>query len=303
MRKLKLSTYKSIITIPKDSPRGIFHGFLTKRISIETLEEFEQTLIDDGTLSLDSPKLLSVIPELKIITESSKKRKVSSKSRKAKQRLIKKNSSQKINKKSNNKPKTMTKTMTEERHVEQKRASWRELPLYNVDRKKLTPRQYIENYWASHHGGRPQRYAYLYDTSLFNDEIKKLNLKNLWNPLDQTYYTMAKEAGVNRTMLMIAGSDTLFTWHNEDMDLASINYMHWGAPKYWVIVHRKFTDKFRKALIRDFASTELTPCKNPIKHKNYTTDLQWLEDNGIEYSIVSSIFRVVIRLLDIPNLF
>lgn len=114
---------------------------------------------------------------------------------------------------------------------------------------------------------------------------------------------MAKEAGVNRTMLMIAGSDTLFTWHNEDMDLASINYMHWGATKYWVIVHRKFTDKFRKALIRDFASTELTPCKNPIKHKNYTTDLQWLEDNGIEYSIVSSIFRVVIRLLDIPNLF
>lgn len=134
----------------------------------------------------------------------------------------------------------------------------------------MTPLQYIEAYWNSHNVDRPQRYAFEWDESLFNDEIKKLNLRHLWNPIDQLYLTNAMSQGVNRSMILVSGPDTVFPWHNEDLDLASINYMHWGATKIWVFVHHNSTDRFREALIRDFSSTESVKCNNPVKHKKKT---------------------------------
>lgn len=113
-----------------------------------------------------------------------------------------------------------------------------------------------------------------------------MNISKLWNPLENTYETIPVD-GVNRTMILVAGKDTSFSWHNEDMDLASINYMHVGADKYWLAVHRgKPTRDFREKVIKSFAPFESKKCSNPIKHKLYQTSLEWLDANKIEYSIV-----------------
>lgn len=149
-----------------------------------------------------------------------------------------------------------------------------------------TDRQYIDAYWQSQGDGRPCRYGFVYDCKgLFNDKVTKMNVMRLFNPIEFTY-KQVQHNGVNRAMFVIAGPHTCFFWHEEDMRLAAINYMHWGAPKIWIIIHRESITKFCKKLNRSFAPCEKTNCPNPMKHKKYMTNLKWLDDNEIKYSIV-----------------
>jgi jumonji domain-containing protein 2 len=36
----------------------------------------------------------------------------------------------------------------------------------------------------------------------------------------------------------------MFGWHKEDMDLQSINYLHYGRPKFWYGVDLDDNEKF-----------------------------------------------------------
>lgn len=92
------------------------------------------------------------------------------------------------------------------------------------------PRAYINDYWTFRKENRVERYAYGWDGSIFDDKIHKLNLSKLLNPLENmNWHTVSK--GVNKRILLVAGTRSSFIWHNEDHNLASILYLHFGTDE------------------------------------------------------------------------
>lgn len=151
-------------------------------------------------------------------------------------------------------------------------------------------RQYINDYWNHHLDGYSnwiERYAYAWNGSIFNSDIHKLNLSKLGNAIDNLNHKLLAK-GINKSMILVAGEGTSFSWHTEDRDLASILYHHFGDDKIWVFIHPKSRSYFEAFIKSDFATFENSDCANIIKHKRCLTDLKWLDDHKIEYSIVNN---------------
>ncbi|KAG8772667.1 hypothetical protein FRC12_002956 [Ceratobasidium sp. 428] len=59
-----------------------------------------------------------------------------------------------------------------------------------------------------------------------------------------------------------------FAWHVEDMDLYSINYIHWGAPKYWYAIPSARAHAFEGVMAKHF-SAEASECPQFMRHKSF----------------------------------
>lgn len=92
--------------------------------------------------------------------------------------------------------------------------------------------------------------------------------------------------GVNTAYLYFGMWKTTFAWHTEDMDLYSINFLHFGAPKTWYAVPPAYGHKLEKLANENFSSSYKT-CPAYLRHKMTLINPQILEKNNIPYDRVT----------------
>lgn len=75
--------------------------------------------------------------------------------------------------------------------------------------------------------------------SLFDDSVNSSwDLRKLDSCLLDGLGKMTLD-GINNPYLYYGSFRTMFAWHVEDLNLASINYQHGGKPKYWYGVSKR----------------------------------------------------------------
>lgn len=101
--------------------------------------------------------------------------------------------------------------------------------------------------------------------SLFDDRTTTWNLGKLENLLD---VMGTKIPGVNTAYLYLGMWKATFAWHLEDVDLYSINYLHFGAPKQWYSISQGDARRFEAAM-RTIWPTDAKACDQFLRHKTF----------------------------------
>ncbi|KAM6173914.1 lysine-specific demethylase 4D-like [Erethizon dorsatum] len=123
--------------------------------------------------------------------------------------------------------------------------------------------------------------------SLFDDNTKQWNLGRLGTILDllEQEYGVVIE-GVNTPYLYFGMWKTTFVWHTEDMDLYSINYLHFGEPKTWYAVPPEHGQRLER-LARELFPGSSRGCGAFLRHKVALISPTVLRDNGIPFSCMT----------------
>ena len=104
-------------------------------------------------------------------------------------------------------------------------------------------------YWKSLMFNNPM-YGADMPGSLFDEDITtSWNVAKLPNLLD---VIGQKVPGVNTAYLYLGMWKATFAWHLEDVDLYSINYIHFGAPKQWYSISQEDAPRFEQAMRSKF---------------------------------------------------
>jgi len=132
--------------------------------------------------------------------------------------------------------------------------------------------------------------------SLFDDRTTSWNVAKLDNLLD---CLGKKLPGVNTAYLYLGMWKSTFSWHLEDMDLYSINYIHFGAPKQWYSISSEDKPKFELVMkstppvpmivlcATDSRSIGVWPneakkCSQFLRHKTFLVSPALLLSHGIK---------------------
>lgn len=136
-------------------------------------------------------------------------------------------------------------------------------------------------YWKSLAYNNPM-YGADMPGSLFDESTSVWNVANLDNILNNIKVNIP---GVNTAYLYCGMWKATFAWHLEDMDLFSINYIHFGAPKQWYSISQKDHKKFYN-LMRDMWPEEHKNCHEFLRHKTFHALPSLLKQKGIEVNHV-----------------
>ncbi|XP_075528185.1 lysine-specific demethylase 4C-like isoform X2 [Dermacentor variabilis] len=123
--------------------------------------------------------------------------------------------------------------------------------------------------------------------SLYDPGVKEFNINHLNTILDlvgQDYGI--KIEGVNTAYLYFGMWKTTFAWHTEDMDLYSINYLHFGAPKSWYCVPPEHGRRLER-LAAGFFHNTAQECAAFLRHKMTVISPQVLRQYSIPYNKIT----------------
>ncbi|CAE6492394.1 unnamed protein product [Rhizoctonia solani] len=124
------------------------------------------------------------------------------------------------------------------------------------------------HFWRNCGLGKDPMYGADMQGTLFDPEMKTWNVACLPNLLERVMPDGERIPGVNTPYLYFGMWRATFAWHVEDMDLYSINYIHWGAPKYWYAIPSQRADTF-EATMRKHFPTEAAECPQFMRHKSF----------------------------------
>ncbi|XP_065100471.1 lysine-specific demethylase 4B isoform X2 [Paramisgurnus dabryanus] len=103
--------------------------------------------------------------------------------------------------------------------------------------------------------------------SLYDPDIKEWNIAHLDTLLDMVEQECGIVIeGVNTPYLYFGMWKTTFAWHTEDMDLYSINYLHFGQPKSWYAIPPEHGKRLER-LAQGFFPGSSQGCDAFLRHK------------------------------------
>ncbi|RKP34951.1 JmjC domain, hydroxylase-domain-containing protein, partial [Dimargaris cristalligena] len=122
------------------------------------------------------------------------------------------------------------------------------------------------NYWRNLSFGPP-----LYGADIPGTLFPPPPVFPTWNPQDLGTVLNRINIpmpGVNQPYLYLGMWKSTFAWHVEDMDLYSINFLHFGQPKSWYCIPPAHRARFERAMQSIFPEDART-CSEFLRHKAF----------------------------------
>ncbi|KAK9810617.1 hypothetical protein WJX73_004683 [Symbiochloris irregularis] len=142
-------------------------------------------------------------------------------------------------------------------------------------------REELERHYWRNLTLRPPHYGADIEGSLFDRGLKGWNLRHLDSLLTRTLKKKKISLpGCNTPMLYFGMWRSTFAWHTEDVDLASVNYLHYGAPKAWYCIppeHRERFERMLKGILPDLFRS----CPEFMRHKELMVSPEFLRLHSI----------------------
>ncbi|KAM9508232.1 lysine-specific demethylase 4C isoform 1-T1 [Guaruba guarouba] len=123
--------------------------------------------------------------------------------------------------------------------------------------------------------------------SIYDEGVEEWNIAHLNTILDVVEEECGISIeGVNTPYLYFGMWKTTFAWHTEDMDLYSINYLHFGEPKSWYAVPPEHGKRLER-LAQGFFPSSSHGCDAFLRHKMTLISPSILKKYGIPFDKVT----------------
>ncbi|KAG0004839.1 hypothetical protein BGZ79_007973 [Entomortierella chlamydospora] len=132
------------------------------------------------------------------------------------------------------------------------------------------------NYWRNLTFVQPM-YGADMSGSLFDERTSSWNTQCLGDLLSRIDQNLP---GVNTPYLYFGMWKATFAWHVEDMDLYSINYLHFGSPKQWYCIRPEHSARF-ECIAQGIFSSDYKTCPQFLRHKTYLLSPSKLAADGV----------------------